>query len=216
MKFADKLAHFSKTEHELDKLETSWAKAALFFRTGERMGHCDGERRVSTLVEVHRKLEARRTRFEKGNTFDLLHAVALCAEENLPLPTWLASAFRNAIDGFTKADETTTVDTVPVSLDDVFGSGNLRTNTAQKAHTARRDWAKGIEFRSRVYEVVAADPSIQTIDRAVSVALKGGSFAFQMTRAKELLDLIDKTQHELAGTMLLSEYLAKRRNEPER
>lgn len=220
MTFAAKLARFNETEHGLDALETAWAKAALFFRTGERMGHGSGEQRARTLAEVHRELNARRVRFERGSTFELLHAVKLCAEENLPMPTWLANAFRAAIDGFTNIDAFVGEESVvsrgnqrpPRSLDEVFSSPNLG-STKIKAAGDRRDYGRAVKFWVRVWDRARNDVGISTLDDALKAALLGGRLGYGKTKARELFEMIDETQHQLAGTTLLSQYLAKRRNE---
>ena len=82
-------------ERDLARLEPAWGKAALFFRTGCRLGHQNGSMRCMSLIQVHRGLEVYRRRLSSGDTLSLLHAVSMCAEENLPLPTWLADALRS-------------------------------------------------------------------------------------------------------------------------
>ncbi len=62
------------------------------------------------MLTIHARLEVFRRRFESGNTMALLHAINSCAEENLPLPTWLAIAFGDAFDRFLAPGAPTSLD----------------------------------------------------------------------------------------------------------
>jgi hypothetical protein len=86
--------YYSDVEKDIAKLEPAWAKMALYFRCGVyRFGHCDGELRCKSLKKIKFELDARRKRVEAGDKLEILAAVAECAKENMPMPTWLATAF---------------------------------------------------------------------------------------------------------------------------
>ena len=129
----DPFPHFQDSERKLAKLDIGWAKSALCLRTlGEhRHGHGNNIKGLSFL-RVFELLEALRERFEGGDTMALLHAVRSCADENVPLPTWLAVAFQDALQRFNALDG-------PTSLDEVFSSHRIPTDTPKKAAAAKQD-----------------------------------------------------------------------------
>ena len=121
---------WEKRESDLAAFEPAWGKAAFFFRTGHRLGHGHDSLRCMPLVDVQRMLNVYRKRFQDGDTLSLLQAISMCAEENLPLPEWLALAFHNRMTAFGRPGS-------PPSLDDVFSSENMPTNAPKKAAQAR-------------------------------------------------------------------------------
>lgn len=197
--------YYDDTERYINKIESAWAKAALYFRTGRHFGHKKGSERCQGLLAIHGKLEVYRVRFESGkDTLALLHAVSICAEENLPLPTWLALAYQEKFHSFLSlAGET--------SLDKIFYSPNLPTETAKKMATARQDWEMGCKIWSALWDVVQADTSITSFDNAIDKVLENSNFGVKKTKAKSLCLKIEKNQIELVGGQYISRYLAKRR-----
>jgi hypothetical protein len=76
-------------------------------------------------------LEALRERFEGGEREALLDAIRVAAEMNIPLPEWVAAAYRSTLDGYEQAAPGTR------TLADAFGvhrakSENL--NTTRRRH----------------------------------------------------------------------------------
>jgi len=194
-------------EKDLWELEPSWGKAALFFRTGWRFGHPPGSNRCRSLIEVNRHLGVFKRRFEAGDTLSLLHAVGLCAEENLPLPTWLALAYQQQLSSFLSPGKV-------VSLDDVFSSKSLPTNSAKKAATVRQDWQLGISLLDSAWTLARSDASLSSFDKAIAAALKAGNYGIGKTKAKELIALIEHNQSEHLGrNVSLSQFLEKRRKQ---
>lgn len=201
----DPESRYDEGEKRLSVVEPSWAKAALFFRTGNRFGHGRYEIRTRSLLKVHEELEARRKRVVTNGTMEILHAIALCAEENVPLPTWVAIAFKNEFEKLLKPGGAT-------SLDEIFSSKRLSTQTAAKAATAQIDWALGRELWANVWKIVASpDYQAKGIDPAVKQVLALGRYGVGPTKAKRLVNMIDETQHQLAGTQLLSRFIELRR-----
>jgi len=190
---------YDDDEKQLRNLDPAWAKAAHFFRTGDRFGHRDGIR-LRSLLDVHAEVEARRKRYEAGDTMELLHAVKVCAEENLPLPEWLALAFNERFTSIGKVGG-------PTSLDEVFYSSRLPT-TGKKAAQARRDWQIGAKLWREVWKVAADHAGLDT---AITAVLASGRHGVGKTKARQLVEMIDDTQSALTGQQSLSHFWSKRR-----
>lgn len=203
--FSPAEAYYNDEERELARLEPAWAKAALYFRTGEHCGHGPTERRCQPLQRIYEKLEVFHGRFKEGDTMALLQAVGMCAKENLPLPTWLALAYQKALQEFLNVGG-------PPSLDDVFKSPVLPTDTPMKADIARRDWQHGGELWHDLWELVMKDPSLTSFDAALTALLATGKYSVGKTKAKQLFAMVEKSQNEFLGKKrTLSQFLAKRR-----
>lgn len=202
-----KKRYYGDFERELEKIEPAWAKAALFFRSNcvWHLGHGPGAIRARSLLAIWQELEARRERFEAGNTIELLHAVSLCAEENLPLPTWLALAFNQIFTSTLKPGG-------PVSLDDAFTSHSTPA-TANKKMRRIEDWQLGGELWEAVWQLIVEDNSYSSLDPAIDRVLADNShFVIGKTKAKELVSMIDKNQCELLpGHQGLPQFFKKRR-----
>jgi hypothetical protein len=207
--FAELCPEFSRVASEEDRdlaeLEPAWGKAALCFRTGLRLGHGRASVRCMPLMEVHRILGVYRARFEAGDTLSLLQAVNSCAEENLPLPEWLAVAFRAQMALFSKPG--------PVhSLDEVFSSPAMPTASPKKAATAKLDWQLGGRLWSDVWSLVNKDETIASFEAAVSRVLAAGNYGVAKTKAKALIVMVENSQSQfLAKDLSLSRFLEKRR-----
>jgi len=192
-------------ERDLAALEPAWGKAAAFFRTGYRFGHPQNSMRHCSLTEVHRMLGVFRSRFGAGDTLSLLHAVRLCAEENLPLPQWLATAFCSRMETFLQPGQAR-------SLDDVFASDTLLTISAKKAAAARLDWQLGALLWVDLCALVRADGTLISFDSAVERLLQSGNYGVGKTKAKALIKAVETSQSQFLGKdASVSQFLAKRR-----
>ncbi|VTU31717.1 hypothetical protein SRS16CHR_04935 [Variovorax sp. SRS16] len=161
--------------------------------------------RCQSLFEVHRLLDVFRKRYEEGNTLSLLQAISMCAEENLPLPQWLAEAFRKSMDNFLQPGKVH-------SLDEVFTAANIPTNSPKKAAAARLDWQLGGKIWHDVWDAVLADETLVSFDGAVSRTLAARDYGVGKTKAKALIGMIEKSQSEfLNKDASLSAFLTKRR-----
>lgn len=196
---------FDNCERDIDKIEPAWARAALGFRTGKRIGHL-GENRAQSLRSVHAYLDVFNRDYGCGDTLALLRAVASCADENLPLPIWLATAFNELLNKFLTVGG-------PESLDCVFHSKTLPTATPKKAATARQDWTLGSYIWSAVWETAIDNPQITSIDLAVKKALSEHNFGVKLTKAKRLFLMIDKNQTKHTSGKTLSRFLEIRRKQ---
>lgn len=195
----------NEEERDIGALEPAWGKAAHFFRTGHRLGHRDGSVRCMSLTKIHQMLEVFRSRAADGDTHALLHAIKLCAEENLPLPTWLADGFCGCMTAFFQPGKCR-------SLDEVFLSKSLPTSSAKKAAAVRQDWQLAARLCHDAWELAQGDETMSSFDAVVARVLKSGKYGVGKTKAKELITMIEKNQSQFLGRNLsLSQFLAKRR-----
>lgn len=193
-------------DRTLAALEPAWGKAALFFRTGHRLGH-GNSMRCMPLLEVHRMLNVYRSRFEAGDTLALLNGVSMCAEENLPLPEWLALAFQERISAFGRPGASP-------SLDDFFSSAGMPTNSPKKAAQARLDWQLGGQLWRDAWDLILADETIKSFDGAVTKLLSSKPYGVARTKAKQLILMIDTNQCQFLGkTETMPRFLEKRRKQ---
>lgn len=190
-------------EAELDRVEPSWAKFAVFLRTGFRFGAKDGQHKPRTLLAVRQRLDVYRQRAESGNTLALLHAVQECADEGLPLPEWLAEKFSAQLALFLKPGGAS-------SLDDVYCSPNLPTR-GNAAKTARRDWRIGVQLWLDLTDIQRAEPSL-SFHAALKKLLLSGRYGVGKTKASRLIETVKKNQNELLGKrQSIPQIRAKRR-----
>jgi hypothetical protein len=135
-----------------------------------------------------------------------LQAVAYCADENLPLPTWLAMAYKTSLDGFLLTGVKHS------SLDDVFRSPNIPTNTVKKNFTQKQDWKLGSDLLDAAWDVAKADDKVSTMDAVVNQVLVLKKWGVKKTRMRELIEIADETQAEFLGKRKsLSRFLELRR-----
>ena len=184
---------FDAQEKEIAKVESAWAKAAYYFRTGNRLAHGDCGYRMRSLVRVKQELEAWKKRFQQGNSLAILQAVAYCADENLPLPTWLAMAYKTSLDGFLLTDGK------HYSLDEVFKSSNIPTNTEKRNFTQKQDWKLGSDLLDAAWDVAKADDKVSTMDAVVIQLLALKKWGVKKTKMRELIERADETQAEFLG-----------------
>jgi hypothetical protein len=192
-------------ERELANLDPAWAKAALYFRTGMHYGHPAGSMRTQALENIHRHLQVFRRRHRGGDNLALLHAVSMCAEENLPMPTWLALSFCSCFAVLVQPGRA-------ASLDEIFRSPRLPTDTPKKLARAKQDWSLGATLWRDLWLLVQANKSIASLDEGVTHLLAGGNYGVRKTKAKELIATVETNQLEfLDPTDSLSQFLQKRR-----
>lgn len=192
-------------ERDIAALEPAWGKAAFFFRTGHRLGHGPDSMRCMSLLEVHRMLDVYRKRFEDGDTLSLLQAISMCAVENMPMPEWLALAFHRRMTDFGRPG-------APPSLDGVFHSKEMPTNSPKKAERVRQDWQLGGLLWRDAWDLVVKDETITSFDNVVRTLLNGKKYGVAKTKAKQLITMVDINQMQFLGkTDTLPRFLEKRR-----
>jgi hypothetical protein len=200
-------SYYNDVEKSIAVLDEGWARSALCLRTGGkwRFGHgC--EHRARSLSQVKSSLEVWHGRFKAGNTLAILHAVQLCAEENMPLPTWLAGAFSKAFGGFLQPGG-------PHSLDAVFKSPTLPTNTPSKAAAAKQDWQLAGELWRDCWSEAIANEKITSIDALLDIVLAAKPWGVKKRKARKLVIKIDENQAEhmlMREKQPLARFLEKR------
>jgi hypothetical protein len=199
--------HFSEDERDIERVESAWAKAALYFRTGWHFGHKRGSIRCQSMIRIHEGIEVFRRRFERGDTLALLHAVNVCAEENLPLPSWLAAAYESAFQSFLMPGG-------PTSLDAVFHSPKFSKGTPKRRASVRQDWQLGSQLWDEAWQLVINDEAIQSLDAVLDVLFSKKNYGVQKTKARKLILMVENNQCEHLGkppSKHLSQVLEKRR-----
>lgn len=195
----------TENEQDLELLEPGWGKAALGLRTRVRPGHAPTAMRTDTLEDVHHRLEARKRRVESGDSMEVLCAIYVCAEENVPLPTWLAEAFRSRLMSVLSVNGNSP------SLDAAFKSNDFPTGSATKAANARRNWELGHQLCRALWKEADRRPEVTSLDPLLVAVLSKRKWGVGKTTALRLVKLIDKEETELFGTQGLLRFLEIRR-----
>lgn len=195
----DATKQYNDTEKAIAALDEGWARAALCLRTGGmwRFGHGQSFKPQS-LLEVKTGLDVWKSRFDSGDTLALLQAVEVCANENVPMPTWLAIEFSKALHAFLQPGDIH-------SLDSVFASPNLPTNTASKAASARQDWVLGAELWRACWDEAIKNKSATSLDSVLDTVLSSKKWGVQKRKARTLVLRVDESQ---------AEHLHKREKQP--
>lgn len=191
--------YFDENEKDLDRAEPAWAKAALALRTGMRFGHPSGQTRGLSIIKVKEQLDVFKKRAEKGDGLAVLHAIRYCADENVPMPTWLALDFIARFDTFLRPDG-------PSSLDEAFPSKDIEISkgvflkgiprSGKRAAALRRDWQTGLKIWWNIWDIADDHPSL---DSALDAVLEQGNYSVEKTKARELVLMIDENQKEFLG-----------------
>ena len=192
--------YFNDDEKMLAGFDLAWARAALFFRTGHHFGHSKGERRGMSLIKIHSLLQGFQKQLKVGDTMAILHAVKLCGDENLPLPSWLAVEFSERVAKFNQPG-------APRSLDQVFSSRTRSTKTAKRAAADLRDWQLG---GALYIEVARIADKHRGLSPALDEVLRTKRHNVGKTTATRLVKMIDKSQAELTGESLAKRWRARR------
>ena len=136
------VAPLDADEQKLATVEQFWADCANFFRTGTRLQRGGRDRlRCMSLADVHHVLEGYRAKHEAGSGLALLNAIKHCADENLPMPYWLADEFR-AVHARLHAE--------PGSLHSLLGLDEVLPANGKKAATRRTQNQLAIQLYGEV------------------------------------------------------------------
>ena len=203
--------HYTESENALAVLDEGWARAALCLRTGGmwRYGHTAGSINARSLPQVKAAIDVWKARFEAGDTLALLQAIELCAVENMPLPTWLAIEFSRKIQTFFDPGGAH-------SLDDVFASPTLPTNTAKRAVTAKRDWEEGALLWKACWKEALENELVTSLDAVLDRVLASRKWSVKKRKARELVTRVDESQAQHLGKrekQPLARFLEKRRKQ---
>lgn len=210
--------YYGEYEKDIARLDPAWAKLALYFRSDtapSRFTH-KGIGALS-VVRLAQRLNALKDRAEKGERYSILAAIRLCAEQNWPLPEWLAVMFMKAMDDHWKGG-------IFAHLDDVFYSTELagkgQSVKAKKNHAEkiRRDFEIGNRLWlecSRKARTCTEITSLSAVVQAVlaDAVTAGEPYPVKFRTAYELVKKHDKNQAELLGKrekQPLARFFAKR------
>lgn len=173
------ISPLSEEEHQLAKLEQSWADCAHGFSSGDRFKRTEENIsiRCSSLIEIHSELEeVHRKNFMAGDSSALIWALRLCLNENLPVPYWCTEEILKRIEK---------VCTEPCSLHDLFGLTRTLPATGKKAKNIRAREEQALILYARVWQMKAADKSISK------------EAAIQATRREHFLFISQRTARAL-------------------
>lgn len=150
--------NFDPFEAQLAKLDRRWARASLLFRSRER----------KNFMHIAKRLQPYRERIERGETIEVLRAIARCTEWDVPLPDWLVAALRSSLDEF--YDPASGVR----SLDEVFHCSELSNKTAKQAAASRQNRRLGQELFWACVELAHKDASLTSLSALVKAVLSEG------------------------------------------
>jgi hypothetical protein len=203
--------HYNESEGFLHKLDPDWGLLALRLRALEPKFLKDGVsgRTAKRILKTHQYLENFRKRLSTGHTLSILHAVRFCAQEGMPLPSWLTSAFVEQTDRYMNPDHSRPL----YDLNDCFYSEAIDPSLASKRKTVARDQRAGLKFWVAVQAVVAKNLHISSVNQAITLCLADKSWGFAKTKAKQLFKQVEDAQIALLPNYQgLSHLLAKRRH----
>ncbi len=203
--------HYLESELALAVLDEGWARAALCLRTGGmwRYGHSPGSINARSLPQVKAAIDVWKARFEAGDTLALLQAIELCAVENMPLPTWLAIEFSRKLQTFFDPAGAH-------SLDDVFASPTLPTNTKKRAVNAKRDWEEGVALWAACWKEAHSNELATSLDAVLDRVLAATKWSVKKRKARELVARVDESQAQHLNKrekQPLARFLEKRRKQ---
>lgn len=132
--------------------------------------------RYNTIEQVEDMLEVYRILFEiEGDKGLILDVIFLCAENNLPLPSWTAQAFMNAYNKTKYCYENK-------SWDDVFGRPHpkgTQLGAKQKLNFLRREvWQRSNLLKRRNPEIPIDDGFFEEIGEEIGVCKTVASEAY--------------------------------------
>jgi hypothetical protein len=187
--FHGKVGEMTEVESALDDLEPSWADFAYAIRPdgmGRPSRRVPGvlSEKTQGLATVHALLEGYHDQYKAGERIGIFHALTTCAEENVPLPYWLATAIldiRKDVSAEPRKGE------LPKSLHDLFGLGQLLPLTRTKGMKARRD----IQLQGRIWaatRTIMAERGTRLVDAALEEARRKLAFPYSQRKAREMFD----------------------------
>ena len=148
------------------------------------------------LPAVTRMLDVHKRRYESGSTMAILIALDICAEWELALPPWLATAFRTQLGAFLTPGPRK-------SLDSVFYFPDHQDAPPSKIARLINDWQLGMALWAAVGMAVHADRDAQSFDKELRRVLRAGNagrpWGVGLTKARELVRMIEDSQSELLG-----------------
>lgn len=129
---------YNDDERELAVIEESWADHLRGLRTGTRVREKAGRPhwRAGSLQQVATMLDYFRSEFEAGNKAAMMDALLTTADENVPMPYWLADALNDAVSSVLEGK----------TLHEAVGYEKRFPTSTKAATKARRDWLRKQQF----------------------------------------------------------------------
>lgn len=146
----------SADELTLAALEPSWADFLYALRTARRIVRVPSKRgvRMRGYDKLHRIFEDYRQQLGEGRRAAVFYALVMCADENVPMPYWLADeVIRIAAEVLREPSR----DERPKGLHELFGLSRLLPTGGKKASTTRRDRGLRIKLWTKVHELISSD-----------------------------------------------------------
>lgn len=180
------------TETALELLEPAWVDFSWGVRSGRRVIRSASRSglRGRTLATVHRLLEQRHHQdFLAGKRIAIFSALVLCAEENVPLPYWLADELLAIARQVNES---------PASLHDLLGLGDVLPVDGAKAHTARENHRlQGELWSAATLKIAKAKQAGRrlSVNSAIKEAMEDLHFPYAKTKAREMFDAQERIQN---------------------
>lgn len=181
-------------ERALDKLDPAFCEVAASLRAATdpgapRIVPYGGVNARCVLDDVQR-LDVYRARFERGDAEAILGAIVYAIQHSLPVPAWAGAAFVERMERFHSAQPTSAP-----SLDELFGVSGTPLRRAKRA----RDMRRGALLWASVTRRLATGQA-PSLDAALRAELRSGRWGFGLTRARELVELVERHQRPFLQT----------------
>lgn len=184
----------TEIENALDDLEPSWSDFAYAIRP-KSMGRVSRRIpgrptiRAQSLGQVQAILNGYREQFEAGDRAAAFSAMTTCAEENVPMPYWLAAA---VLDIGTAVRAQPARGQQPKSLHDLFGLSKLLPTTKTRGSKVRRD----LQLRAEIWaatHTLMRDRKL-SVDAAIKLAREKLNFPYAQRTARQMFDTQESIQ----------------------
>lgn len=180
---------YANAETELGRVELAWADFVAAVRTGVRcnrapVGSPNRGLRCDGLLRVHETLSIFEARWTAGDRKALLAGIVYCAEENVPLPYWIANAFLALVRDLR---------TNPKSLHTLFGLDDTLRASGARGKADREDLRNGAKLYRLVASLRGRNASMSA-SAAIRDVLARHKFPFTQRKAYALFKRIDEKQ----------------------
>ena len=157
---------YDADERALAVLEESWADHLRGLKTGYRVRITEGRPRFKgrSLEQLAAEFQRLQRELEAGNKSAIMDALLTAADENVPLPYWLADALNAAVDSVLAGQ----------TLHQALGYEDRFPSTLTAAIKSRRDWQRSKEFYVEASYLAATSltktKAIETVRAKMGVA----------------------------------------------
>jgi hypothetical protein len=201
----------NQEEKTLWGYESSYAKVAYYFRTGIHITPSGGLN-FQPLERIVGALDEYKNLYESGEKLAVISALRTCCDYSLPMPEWLAKAFKKETESLYSEKDART-------LDEIFPFVPGKRTTRNRVQIANRDnrFARKLSFKA--WEIAQADSTIVSMDKLLELVLADRKFPVAKTKARKLIEEEEKRQHVLMGNGMglarqsISQFLEKRRKQ---